>query len=918
MNRLSDDVRVLGDLLGEVIRTQAGESVFEVEERIRGLSRKWRGGDESANAQIGQIIDQVTQDLPLTAEILKAFATFFQLVNLAEEHQRIRILGTRADQAYNSGVPMDESLWAAIRRLQEQGFSGQEVVELLQGMSVTPVFTAHPTESRRRIILKILEHLSDTLQRLEDRGHASHHFPAIHEELRDTITLLWQCDEQRDRKPTVMDEVRNTGLFFFEETLLDMVPEVYDELERAVAQVFPDNRASIPNVLQFGSWIGGDRDGNPFVTLETTQESIRAQTELILTRYMRDVNELYETMGISRGRAGFDGGFLGELQNELARLPADEQETLGWFHQEPYRQKLILIFRRLAATRTQGSQPWSEQERSEMPSRAYASPDELESDVQSIARSLQQNQGQSIVRGKLSRLLRRIQVFGFHLASLDIRQHSGRHRETLQEIFQRYRIVEDYASLSESGKQNCLIEQISNRRPLTAQLDFTDSTNETVGLFRLIQQAHRQAGPRSINSYIISMSESASNVLEVLLLMRDAGLYGKLDIVPLFETIQDLQAAPAIMTALFETEIYRQHLQMRRGQQQIMIGYSDSNKDGGYLAANWMLFKAQRSLAETCHKHAVQLTLFHGRGGSLGRGGGPANRAILAQPAESIRGRLKVTEQGEVISSRYSHHAIAGRHLQQLLHAVICSAGKPAEFANLERWSQIMDQLSDRAFRSYREFVKRPELIQYFQTATPIEHIGPLNLGSRPAKRRATEGISDLRAIPWVFAWTQSRAGLPSWYGVGSALQQWLQEQPSAAAAMAELREMFQDWPYFNTLVKNVHVGLGRADMPIAQLYTRLAQAPGGDAIFEDIQSEYALTSRLILEVSDQTQILDTEPWLQASIQVRNPYVDPLNYIQVALLQRYRDSQLEEERQQIQKLILQSINGIAAGLQNVG
>ena len=912
---LAETVRTLGDLLGEVIRYQAGEQVFTTEEKIRSLSKRWRAGDDEAKSEISAIISKVIEDLPLTQEILKAFSTFFQLVNLAEEHERIRILDQRADRAFVDEDPMDESLFAAIQILKREGVSATQVQEMLRRMSVTPVFTAHPTESRRKITLKTLERLSLTLKQLELHGKQSHLFPDIAEELRDTIMLLWQCDERRKRKPTVMDEVRNTGLYFFEDTLFDVVPKVYEELERALAKTYPEIQWSVPCLLNFGSWIGGDRDGNPFVTLETTQEAIRAQKDTALSRYMQDVRELYESLAISMGRANFNADFLDGLSRELEALDENERLDLHRFQQEPYRQKLILIFRRLARSREWNRRKWSE---SVADDRRYQSAKEFEEDLQQIVTSLKDNKGESIVRGQLSRLVRRVQVFGFHLATLDIRQHSGRHETAIDEILRNYSIVDSYAELSEDAKVRLLEAEIANKRPLTSQLHFSDETNQSVALFHLIKQAHQNVGGASISSYIISMTESVSDMLEVLLLMRNADLFGQLDVVPLFETIGDLKAAPVIMGKLFDHPVYREHLELRGNRQQIMIGYSDSNKDGGYLAANWMLFKAQRELAQTCSGRHVELTLFHGRGGSLGRGGGPANRAILAQPAESIRGRLKVTEQGEVISSRYNHREIAFRHLQQLLHAVICSSGTRPELWNLDRWSTMMSEMSELAFQKYRDLVLRPELIDYFQLATPIEHIGQLNLGSRPAKRRATEGISDLRAIPWVFAWTQSRTGIPSWYGVGTGFQSWIDSQGDSEKAIQELREMFMEWPYFNTLIKNVHVGLGRADLQIGKLYSALLPDNSGDELFNLIEVEFELTKRIVLSISNHADILDTEPWLKSSISVRNPYVDPMNYFQVALLEKCRASSDPVKQERIQELILQSISGIAAGLQNVG
>ena len=914
MTQLSENIRLLGDLLGQIIVEQAGQEVFELEERIRALSKAWRAGDESANREIGKIIQEVADDLPLTSDILKAFSTYFQLVNLAEEHERIRILHDRAEQAFADQVAMRETIPAAIEVLKRESFDADQVEAMLENMLIMPVFTAHPTESRRRTTRLILGHLSEFLSELRSGGTYQYQHPNIIEKLRDAITLLWQSDESRKRKPTVLDEVRNSGLYFFENTLFDVIPQIYEQLESALREHYPGRDWNVPPILRYGSWIGGDRDGNPFVTNETTESTIRTHKELVLERYAADVQSLYELLSPARGRAGFNEQFLKQLDTEISALPEFELDVIERFHQEPYRQKLILIYRRLMATIELNKQDWKDAEPN---SRAFETPSALLEELREIDRSLRENRGAGLADGQLSRLIRRVQVFGFHLASLDIRQHSEQHAAALAEVLQAVDIAPRYEKMPEEEKVELLARETANNRPLTAQLNFSEDCNDTISLFRLIKQAQINAGPESIQSYVVSMTESVSDVLEVLLLMSDAGLFGQLDLVPLFETVDDLRAAPEIMTQLFENEVYIKHLALRGNRQQIMIGYSDSNKDGGFLRANWMLFTAQRHLAATCSDHDICLTLFHGRGGSIGRGGGPANRAILAQPNESIRGRIRVTEQGEVVSSRYTHPEIATRHLQQLVHAVICSNGHRPEYSGIKRWSEIMDQLSTDAFEKYRQLVKRPEFVNYFQTATPIEHIDRLNLGSRPARRKKTQVIGDLRAIPWVFAWTQSRTNIPSWFGVGTACHQWI-ESDNSEQRLEELREMYRNWPFFQTLMNNVHVGLGRADLNISELYSQLVREDLGANIFSEIRNEYELTRSHVLQITGHEEILGTEKWLQHSIRVRNPYVDPMNYIQIALLKRYRRSEDEAVKAQMQEVILQSVNGIAAGLQSVG
>lgn len=591
----------------------------------------------------------------------------------------------------------------------------------------------------------------------------------------------------------------------------------------------------------------------------------------------------------------------------------DKQDAVFRFELEPYRQQLILIYRKLKLTRQASQIDWAD----DVENSGYVSANELLDDLNLVRESLEANKGESLVEGKLADLIRRVEVFGFHLATLDVRQHAGRHRSAIAEILDRYEITNGYETLPAGEKTAVLSDLISSSRPVASKLEFSDETNEVLSVCHLIRTAQDRIGPEAMQTYIISMTECVSNLLEVLLMIQDAGLFGKVDIVPLFETVNDLKQAPETLNRLFENPAYKRHLEQRKNCQQIMIGYSDSNKDGGYLQANWKLFTAQRQMAATCRERGVELTLFHGRGGSLGRGGGPANRAILAQPPESVNGRIRVTEQGEVVSSRYSNPAIARRHLQQLVHAVVCSTGKRPAYSKLQRWSEIMDQISEIGYRMYRDLVDHPKFIEYFQTATPIELVETLNIGSRPSRRKSSNKIDDLRAIPWVFSWTQSRANLSSWYGIGTAIKEWCD---SESGAIDEIQEMYEQWPFFTTLFKNVHLGLGRSDMDISGLYARLADQEIATEIYESIKTEFDLTCQKVLTVTQDNEILDTESWLQHSIKVRNPYVDPLNYIQVALLERLRGDETfsDSDRSELIRILSNSVNGIAAGLQNVG
>ncbi len=911
-NLLSEDIHFLGDRLGETIVEQSGPDVFEIEEAIRLAAKQWREGDDTAADRIRQRVDEILEQPRLTSDIVTAFATYFSLVNLAEEHQRIAILRDRREQAFQDNRPMDESIDEALQVLKAQGCTAEQLKGWLNQARVEPVFTAHPTEAKRHTIRRILHSLSQTLWRFRSRETRAYERPTLADRIRASITLLWQSDTRRKRKPTVMDEVRNTALYFFENTLFDVVPEIYGQLESSLAKTFPGEFESVPELLKFGSWIGGDRDGNPFVTTNVTEDALRAQTEAVLNRYLDDLQTLYEMLSPSKNRTSFSPSFLEDLERELAAVSRQGRSVLERFDQEPYRQKLLLMAARLRSTLQWHTQPWNRRRPPKLRIAAYNSPEEFLDDLLGIQTSLSENRGEILTRGPLNELIRRVRVFGFHLATLDIRQHSGKHESAMSAWLKQTGECEDYRQLDEADRISLLSELI-RKPPQAAPPNLRGDNRQIAGLFPLIKMAHERLGEACLQTYIISMTHGVSDMLEILFFLHQFGLVGKIDIVPLFETIEDLQKSAATTRQLFENPVYAQHLKQRGDRQQVMIGYSDSNKDGGYMTATWMLYQAQRELAAACAQANIQLTLFHGRGGSIGRGGGPANRSILAAPPESVRGRIRFTEQGEVVSSRYTHRDIAFRHLQQLLNAMFQSLPARDDPGRDERNQKIMNELSGSAFAKYRALVERPDFVDYFHATTPIDQIDELNLGSRPSRRRKTESIADLRAIPWVFAWTQSRAGIPSWYGVGTALNAWIDEHGVNA-----LREMYQNWRFFKTLMNNVHVGLGRADMKIARRYSQLSDQAGAAEIFADIEAEYQLTSRRVLEVTDCQHVLDTEPWLQHSIQRRNPYVDPMNFIQMELLRRLRRETNSQEKEWIRDAILQSIQGIAAGLQNVG
>ncbi len=896
--RLSQTIHLLGDLLGRTIREQEGDEVFALEEEIRALAKAQRAGDPEAGAQLRAWVEQLAREPERAQAVLKAFSNYFQLVNLAEEQQRVRVLRARTHQAEREGRPLSQSTHEAVRRLADAGWGAQEVQALLDRLYIVPVFTAHPTEAKRRTVLVQLRRIAEALFELDLHALLPAEEARLKRDIRELVVALWQTDETHDRRPTVLDEVEN-GLYFFANTLFDLVPRLYEELESALRSHYPEHAFRVPPFLRFGSWIGGDRDGNPFVTPEVTEQTLHEHKRLILSLYRRQLAELHDLLSMSRSRVGFSRALLDELAAQASDLPPEVEERLERASLEPYRQELALIDHKLACT--------------ERGAGGYRGPDELAADLALVRDSLRAHRGEALADGPLRRLARQVEVFGFHLAQLDLRQHAERHRAALTELFRRYLDI-DYAALSERDKVDLLAQEIDNPRPLTSALDFSPETNETLRTFRLVAHAWARNGDEAIQSYVISMTTEASHALEALLLAKDAGAFGKLHIVPLFETIDDLRRAADVMERLLGVPVYRRHLEARGGQQQIMIGYSDSNKDGGYLRSNWSLYRAQRALARVCESHGVQLTLFHGRGGSIGRGGGPANRAIRAQPAHSVRGRLRFTEQGEVISGQYANPAIAHRHLEQVANAVLRSGLREDAPQKHDRWTEVMDALSETAYRAYRELVEHPRFLTYFHETTPIDQVDRLNIGSRPAKRKETEGVSDLRAIPWVFAWTQPRVALPGWYGLGAALDAWFASE--GEAGLDTLRAMYRDWPFFRTLIDNAQVSLRLADLAIAPLYAELTDAETREAIYGRLRAEYARTEAGVLRVTGQEQLLDHEPWLQRSIRLRNPYVDPLNVIQVELLRRLRDR--EDPDGALQAALLQAVNGIAAGLQNTG
>ncbi|HSB68907.1 MAG TPA: phosphoenolpyruvate carboxylase [Candidatus Methylomirabilis sp.] len=925
---LRRDVRRLGNLLGSVLREQAGLSLFEKEEEIRNLTKDLRQASSPAGeAAMTRMTEDL--DLPTATQIIRAFTTFLQLVNVAEQIHDIRKL--RYEQLVTPGVPRPGSLEHAVAHCKAAGLSAGALQALLHELDITLVLTAHPTEAKRRSILEKTRRISRHLTALDHPLLTPREQEALEAEIVAEITAIWQTDEVRLRPPTVPDEVRS-GLFYFEQILWDVLPLLYRDLRHALAAQYPGVPFVVPPFLRFGSWIGGDRDGNPHVTLETTWETLRLHKDLALGKHREGLARLGAALSQSTTQVGVSEELLASLESDEARLgvlrsPADLPNE-----REVYRRKLRCMRLRLeaalAANAGAAAGPLPE------PAWRYTRAVELMADLAIVQRSLAENRGTRLAAGAVQTLMDQVGVFGFHLAPLDIRQDAGVLRAALAEIARAVRLVDgDIRELHETERQALLTRELRTPRPLVPPFaPWSAATADTIELFRLIRRARAEVAPEAITAFILSMTERPSDVLMALLFAKEAGLVqrdvegvvSQIDLVPLFEKIHVLRAAPGIMSALYANGPYREHLAARGGIQEVMLGYSDSSKDGGYLTSNWELYVAQEGLAAGAAGHGIRLRLFHGRGGTVGRGGGPMHEAIHAQPRGTVRGKIKITEQGEMIYYKYGDPAVAARNLELVASAVLeTSAGTHGASPVEPSWPAVMSEVSGRAYQVYRALVAEdPDLFRYFEEATPVQEISRLNIASRPAWRHGVSTLEDLRVIPWVFAWVQSRHYLPGWYGMGAGLVSFLADDP--ARHLALLRKMYREWPFFGRVIDNAQMTMCKADMGIARRYASLVQdGTARERIFERIRVEYDACREVLLRITEQQDLLDNEPALQRSLRLRNPYVDPLSYIQVSLLRRIRALQGEGPETDAAVAALRqplhlTINGIATAMRSTG
>jgi phosphoenolpyruvate carboxylase len=908
---LREDIRLLGRMLGDTLREQEGESTFALVENIRQTAIRFRREqDPKARQELDAMLNQLSNKA--TVAVVRAFSYFSQLSNIAEDihHNRRR----RAHLCAGS-PPQAGSVALALDRVLASGADGAALARFFAKAVVSPVLTAHPTEVQRRSILDwqlTIAHLMNARDRMQltpDELHDNE------EGLRRAIQILWKTRMLRSARLSVHDEIKN-GLAYYRYTFLTEVPRLYAEIEDLLESRLGENAPRIPPFLRIGSWIGSDRDGNPFVTDEVMQHAAERQSALALDFYMGEVHLIGRRLSLTDR--------LVEVSDELTQLAEASPDRAESRADEPYRRALIGVYARLAATGQRLGHTIT-QRRPVEPVEPYADSTEFVHDLDIVIRSLKQNKSELLARGVLRHLQRAAEVFGFHLAPLDMRQHSNVHEHVVAELFEHGAQCPDYSALTEAERTRCLLTEISSPRPLLSPyLDYSDLTQSELRILQTATEIHRRFGRAALPNYIISKTDGVSDVLEVALLLKEVGLLQPgvnprlhLNIIPLFETITDLRGCGAIMDELFSLPYYRKLLDSRGDVQEVMLGYSDSNKDGGFLAANWELYKAETELIKVFAKHKIELRLFHGRGGTVGRGGGPSYQAILAQPPGSVNGQIRITEQGEVIGSKYSDPEIGRRNLETLVAATVEATLLSHDILG-ERaagYYQVMEVLAGDALAAYRSLVyETPGFERYFQESTPIKEIAGLHIGSRPPSRKQSDLIEDLRAIPWVFSWSVSRAMIPGWYGFGSAVEAFVQRE--GEQGLKQLQEMHRIWPFMQTLLSNMDMVLSKTDMGIASRYAELVtDVKLREEIFGRIEAEWERSIKWLFAVTGHTELLQDNPTLARSIRNRIPYIDPLNHLQVELLRRYRAGDTGE---MVQRAIHLSINGVAAGLRNSG
>ncbi|MET4326961.1 phosphoenolpyruvate carboxylase [Bradyrhizobium sp. i1.15.2] len=901
--RMRDDIRLLGRILGDTVRDQEGAELFDLVERIRQTSIRFhRDEDRLARRELEQILDSMSTSE--TVRIVRAFSYFSHLANIAEDQNNIRQM--RANKGGGSGV-----LAETLAHARAAGIGADALRNFFKSALVSPVLTAHPTEVRRKSTMDREMEVAALLDRRERVALTADEAAASDEQLRREVLTLWQTNLLRRTKLTVLDEVAN-GLSFYDYTFLREVPRLVNTLEDRLEEGGEQAAGELASFLRMGSWIGGDRDGNPFVTADVMRGTLRLQSSRVMQFYLNELHVLGSELSIA--------AHLADVSEELRTLAERSPDTSPHRSGEPYRLAVSGIYARLTAT--------AEMLQVEITRRPvgkgapYDSVGEFKADLDVLHRSLISNNAGVIARGRLRLLRRAVDCFGFHLARLDIRQNSAVHERTIAELMDAANPGMSYLALGEDARISLLTNELRSTRSLVSPfVKYSDETMGELNVFHAAAEAHAKFGSDAIPQCIISMCKSMSDMLEVAVLLKEVGLVhpsgrSAINIVPLFETIEDLQASSTIMDRMLSLHDYRRLVDSRGSVQEVMLGYSDSNKDGGFVTSGWELYKAEIGLVDVFERHGVRLRLFHGRGGSVGRGGGPSYDAIIAQPGGAVNGQIRITEQGEIISSKYSNAEVGRNNLEILAAATLeASLLHPRQSAPRREYLTAMDELSSLAFKAYRGLVYETDgFVDYFWASTVINEIATLNIGSRPASRKKTRAIEDLRAIPWVFSWAQCRLMLPGWYGFGSAVEQWIAEHPDKG--MPFLKELYKEWPFFRMLLSNMDMVLAKSSIAIASRYAELVPDEAlREKIFGRIRREWHSCIETLLDIMGQDRLLQGNPLLERSVRHRFPYLDPLNHVQVELLKEHRAQNPDE---QVLRGIQLTINGISAGLRNTG
>ena len=938
--RLPDTVQIeaktklLGRILGKIVCELEGDIVYQAVEKLRsGYISLRHQNDPTLRNELMDFIENLDPDV--LEKVIRAFNVFYLITNILEEDsqhlQRRKIFSQRDDSLLWQG-----SVRRTVGELKESGLDSEQMQQLINQLRYIPVFTAHPTESRRRTLMDIHRRLFLVIDAMGKPDLSEDEESSLKHQLKAQIQLLWRSNEVRTRKPTVEDEVRY-GLYYFRESLFEAIPELYRYFERAMRHSYGKGKVTIPSFLRFGSWIGGDRDGNPFVTASVTRNAIRLGMQEALHEYIKHVDKLRNILSHSTEFITPTKEFVDYLDAENQRignrLLASRTHQLN---EEPYRRLLTIMRHRLKDSLRTVEQRL-EGERGVPPDTSYRDAAQFLHELHIIDRSVRSHDDHLIASRELKDLIRLVETCGFGLYRLDIRQESTIHSETVAELLQLNGLSSDYLSLPEADKLQLLGELMRRKQlPMPHRPDMSQQSQETLEVFDTMLEMRLEAGQDIFGSYVISMTHQASHIMEVMLLGKSAGLVGldargelycNLLVSPLFETIEDLRHIRSVLTNLFENTTYRSLLKKSGGLQEVMLGYSDSCKDGGILASNWNLYNAQIEVIELTERYGVECRMFHGRGGTAGRGGGPTHEAIVAQPPDTIQGQIKFTEQGEVLAAKYSNVETAVYELSVgctgLLKASRGLIEKQGAYA--QPFLDAMQELAKTGEQSFRDLTDdNPALMDYFYEATPVQEFGQLNIGSRPSHRKQTiRDKSSIRAIPWVFGWAQSRLTLPAWYGIGSALKNYRQ---SHEGGEAQLKAMYTEWPAFYSLLSNTRMALFKAEMDIAKAYSALVIDQGNaSTIYNQIKAEFELTVAEVLRVAQQKELLEDMPSLHYSLSRRDPYLDPLNHIQVTLIKRHRDFLASEDQSAQSPMkspwldpLLRTINAIAAGIRNTG